>query len=113
MPHTELPWKALKSHEDISGPMWDLDPVDREWFENAPYTSIVGPEGQTVVTAHDAFTFREGDAAFIVRAVSNHETLVEALNWINSWFADYPADGSRPPAWMLTNVQTLLAKLED
>ena len=74
--HTPLPWVARRGYEDYYEP----DPEEREEYESRPFTQIKGPKDSTVVTAHDLFAFRPGDAALIVHRVNTYDALVAALH---------------------------------
>ena len=77
---TPTPWIACKSHEDEKGlPYFDIEPEEKHEYDDAPYTSIYGSDGETVVNAHDLFTFRHNNAQHICKCVNLHEALVKAL----------------------------------
>ena len=81
--HTPIPYKACKSHEDFNGPYFDIEEEDRAEYDAKPYTSIESASG-IVCNAHDLFTFKPGDAEFIVKACNSHDALVEALEGLAS-----------------------------
>ena len=70
--HTPTPYKACKSHEDFNGPYFDIEEEDRAEYDAKPYTSIESASG-IVCNAHDLFTFKPGDAEFIVEACNSYE----------------------------------------
>jgi len=76
--HTPTPYKACKSHEDFDGPYFDIEEEERAEYDARPYTSIDSASG-LVCTAHDLFTFKPGDAEFIVKACNSHAGLVRQL----------------------------------
>jgi len=77
--HTPTPYKACKAHEGFNGPYFDIEPEDQAEYDAKPYTSIESAEG-IVCNAHDLFTFKPGDAEFIVKACNSYEELVDALS---------------------------------
>ena len=77
--HTPTPYKACKSHEDFNGPFFDLEEEDRAEYDAKPYTSIESASG-IVCNAHDLFTFRQGDAEFIVKACNSYDKMRELLS---------------------------------
>lgn len=74
-PTTPLPWTAKRSWEGYHAP--DEDEVAA--YQAQPYTRIEGPCEDVVLNAHDHFTFKPGDAEFIVHACNAHASLVQAL----------------------------------
>lgn len=78
-PITPGPWAPRRSHEDANGPMFDIDPDEREAYEVRPFTSIISQAtGGNVVIAHDLFTFRnEIDA----KAIAKVPELLQIAIW--------------------------------
>ena len=76
--HTPTPYKACKSHEDFDGPYFDIEEEERAEYDARPYTSIDSASG-LVCTAHDLFTFKPGDAEFIVKACNNYQEMRNLL----------------------------------
>ena len=72
--HTPTPWKACKDHEDFDGPYFDIDPEDEGLYAKRPYVRICS-KSDYVTTNHDLFTFRPGDAEFIVKACNGYEAM--------------------------------------
>lgn len=63
--HTPGRLIPLRSHEDHRGSFIPIDLDDAEeveYYQSRPFTKLVTEEGETVVTAHDLFEFRPGDA---------------------------------------------------
>ena len=79
--HTPIPYKACKSHEDFNGPYFDIEEEDRAEYDAKPYTSIESASG-IVCTAHDLFTFKPGDAEFIVKACNSYEKFIELAHMV-------------------------------
>ncbi len=60
--HTAGTLAPYRSHEDQTGPYFDIDDEDAAEYAARPFTKLVTAEGVTVVNAHDLFTFNPGDA---------------------------------------------------
>jgi len=60
---TPGPWKACRRNEDFNGPYFDLEEGDTPY----PFHSIEAATG-TVMTAHDLFILKEGDALLLAAA---------------------------------------------
>ncbi len=81
-----LPWKPCRTHEDVNGPYWEIDPEDVASYEARPFTKIFAADGQTVFTAHDLFEFRPGVAEEICRRVQLCDELAKALLPFVAWY---------------------------
>lgn len=75
----KLPIKALRDWEGYSTPDPD-DPSEIAGMMARPFTRIEDADGKTVVTAHDLFTFRPGDAERIVACVNACDEMRPLLN---------------------------------
>jgi hypothetical protein len=78
MKHTKGKWIALKNHQYCEHGLVEnyYEPDDDEI--NYPYVKIVSEHGQTIVTNHDLFTFRnDDDARLIALAPEMHSCLNE------------------------------------
>lgn len=102
-----LPWKPLRSHEDSSGPMFDIEPSERAEYDAKPFVKIEAADGSTVCTAHDLFEFAPGVAEQIVRAVNSHDALVQALTDLMAWAEQ--TGGWDAPCWDRARAALALA----
>jgi hypothetical protein len=68
LPITPGRWLPARSHEDHTGPLFDIDAEERAQYDARPFTQILSATGETAVTAHDLFKFRSSvDAAVIAK----------------------------------------------
>lgn len=73
MNRLKLPLIALRPHqESATVNYFDPDPEDLI----KPFTKIIDSDGQTVVTAHDSFSFREGHAELLTNCVNHYAALI-------------------------------------
>lgn len=57
---TPGPLTPRRSHEDASGPLFDLDEG-----ETRPFVTLYAPDGSAVVRCHDLATIRDADARLL------------------------------------------------
>lgn len=85
-----LPWKACRSHEDHDGPLWEIDPEEAPYYAQQPFVRIVASNGNTVVSNHDLFVFKDPAVAHLLAAAP---ALLRALELASR---DYLSPGTRP-----------------
>ena len=83
-PLTPGHWAPRRSHEDASGPRFNIDEDERAEFEAKPFTHIVSLEtGNDVASAHDLFTFANVTDA---KAIAKVPELLHIALWAEAAF---------------------------
>ena len=107
--HTPGPWIARKSHEDADGPMFDIDPDEREYYDSRPYTRIYGSSGHNVTMASDLDTMTDADARLIAGApelLEDCRALSESLAELSSLISNGQFDAAED--WVYANTDAIL-----
>lgn len=80
MNHTKGPWRALRAHQycDESGCGDYFEPDEDDL--KSPFVKIVSESGQTIVTNHDLFTFRNEQDAKLIAMVPEFVEVIEDIN---------------------------------
>lgn len=94
-------WKACRSHEDFSGPYFDIDPEDVDEYAAKPFTSIQSAT-ESIVVCHDLATIKPEHAAMIVRAPELHAAAQAMLD----------AFGGNVPDWLREPAERLQRAIE-
>jgi hypothetical protein len=91
--HTPGTLIPCRSHEDHTGPYWDIEEEERAHYDARPFVKLVTSDGVTVANAHDLFEFGPGDAERLALCWNALEPFDDAtVAHLAGWLARYNAD---------------------